>query len=252
MKHVAFVLGLGLLTACAPAVAPAVAPSTKPTAVKPAATRDVKVHVSGPAELAKGGQILADGGAGLIRGGQILADGGVAFRLQAATAKFASVGGAGVQALALDGKPTGEVVSAGADGNAVVKGVPAGQTLSFQAAFKVGGKVYRVGASLAADDKGEALELDPINTMVEARVRELLAGREPATAAKITNARLARVWTICNNADITLAPEALEAGKPLAELTAALGEAWTKAIEASVTSPDEKAEIKAFMADLGG
>ena len=234
------------------------AASAKPVAAAPK-LRSQAVRVVAPIELAVGGgKILTDGGAGLIRGGQILTDGGAglvakfalrgAFTLQAATDKFAVVQAAGVQALGLDGQPIGAVGSTDAEGGVTLADLPADKTISVIAAFKANGKVYRLAASLGADDLGGTLQVDPINTMVEARVRDILGAQ--GGSALVTNDRLKRVWTICNKADITLAPAELEAGRSVAELTASLNKAWTAAIDAKVTTASEKAEIQSFMADL--
>lgn len=241
----------GQITLTQPSKAP-----TKPTIAK---VRAIEVKVVAPGQLASAGgaSILTDAGAGLIKGGQILTDGGAGlirtagiaprFGLLDAVGTFKPVKAAGVQALGLDGKAIGAVVTTNDEGGAKIEGLPQDKAASVFAAFKTGGKVYRLAATLGADAFEGTLYLDPINTMVEARVRDLLKG---ADAPKITNARLKSVWGICNKADITLAPEEIEAGRPLAEITATLNKAWKAAIDAKVTSAAEKAEIQAFIADL--
>jgi hypothetical protein len=215
-------------------------------------TRSIPIRVVGPNALAKGGaNILNDAGAGLIKGGQILNDAGAGlmprFGVLAALDAFTNVESAAVQAIGFDGKAVGSVVTTGKDGSATLTGLPTTRILTLMAAFKSGGKVYRQ-AALAATDDLESVLIDPINTMVEARVRESLTGKDvPGT---LTNARLKRVWTICNKADITLDPAELEAGRPLADITAALNKAWQAAIDAKVTSEGEKAEIRSFVADM--
>lgn len=274
-RRIAYALALVLLAAGCQATATGTTTLTKVSTApkasnKPAAaiaTRSIALRVVGPQLLANGGAaILNDAGAGLLQGGQILNDagaglvaagggnlvaaGGGNFKLLEAESTFVAVDSAAVQALGLDGQPIGAVLTSNARGEVTVSGLPMDTAASFVAAFKVDGKVYRLAAVLGADAGPETLMVDPINTMVEARVREVLAGAGKTAATALTNERLKAVWGICNKADVTVAPEDLEAGRPLAELTAALSKVWTKAIEAKVTTPSEKAEIKAFMTDL--
>ncbi len=253
MRTLALLLGLTLIAGCQASAGGEIT-ITQPARSTKATTkvRAVEVKVVAPALLATaGGNILTDGGAGLIKGGQILTDGGAGlgprFDLLAAVDQFKSVKAAGVQAVGLDGKAIGQVGTTDETGGAKLADLPAGKAVSIIAAFKTGGKVYRLAATLGADDFDGTLMLDPINTMVEARVRDLLKG---ADAPSITNKRLKRVWGICNKAEITLTPAEIEAGRSLAEITETLNKAWKAAIDAKVTSVEEKAEIQAFIADL--
>lgn len=263
MRRIATLALCALLAGCQAAaqgqitLTPGAKGPAKPTVAK---VRAVEVKVVAPGQLASAGgaSILTDGGAGLIKGGQILTDGGAGliraadaalprFGLLDALATFKPVKAAGVQAVGLDGKAIGAVITTDDQGGAKVEGLPQDRAVSVFAAFRTGGKVYRLAATLGADAFDGTLMLDPINTMVEARVRDLLKG---AHAPTITNARLKAVWGICNKADITLTPEELEAGRSLAEITETLDKAWKAAIDAKVTNEAEKAEIKSFIADL--
>lgn len=253
MRRLALALALALVAGCQ-ATAGGEITITQPARGTKATTkvRAIEVKVVAPAQLATaGGNILTDGGAGLIKGGQILTDGGAGLvsrrGLFAAVDQFKAVKAAGVQAVGLDGKAIGGVGATDEDGGAKLADLPVGKAISVIAAFKTGGKVYRLAATLGADAFDGTLMLDPINTMVEARVRDLLGGSDAPT---ITNARLKRVWGICNKAEITLTPAEIEAGRPLTEITETLNKAWKAAIDAKVTSDDEKAEIQAFIADL--
>ena len=269
-RHLALLATLALLAAGCTATAGGEIKVTSATnKARVAKVRALEVKVIAPGVLAgTGAQILTDGGAGLIKGGQILTDGGAGlitrgdalaapafavaralpgYALRAAVDQFKPVKAAGVQAVGLDGKAIGKVGTTDEDGGAKLGDLPAGKALSVIAAYKVGDKVYRQAATVGADAFDGTLYIDPINTMVEARVRDLLGGKAAPT---ITNARLKRVWGICNQADITVAPEDLEAGRSLEDITAALNKAWKAAIDAKVTSADEKEEIASFIADL--
>lgn len=226
---------------------------THTAAVVAAAARSLVVNVRAPKELGAGGAILTDGGVGLIRGGQILTDGGVGvdqparFFLADALAQDLPVPAAGVQAVAFDGTPVGAPVAADAAGAAHLD-LPDGQPLTCFAAFRTGGKVYRLSAVIATGALADAVMLDPINTMVESRVRQLLGTKQRSEA--LAPERLKRVWTICNEAGVTLAPADLEAGVAPEVAAQKLEQAWTSAIQSRVTSEAEKAEIQAFVAAL--
>jgi hypothetical protein len=251
MKFPVWILALALAgcTAKAPQ-----AVLTHSAAVATAAARTFEVSVRAPKELGAGGAILTDGGVGLIRGGQILTDGGVGvdqpakFFLADELAQVLPVGGAGVQAVAFDGTPVGGPVAADAQGTARLVDVPDGQPLTCFAAFRTGGKVYRLAAVIASGSLGGPVMLDPINTMVESRVRQLLGGKQRSEA--LAPDRLKRVWSICNAAGVTLAPADLEAGVAPEVAAEKLNQAWTTAINSQVTSEAEKAEIQAFVAAL--
>lgn len=253
MRRLALAVALALVAGCQATAGGEISITQAGKATKATAkVRSIEVKVVAPAQLATaGGNILTDAGAGLIKGGQILTDAGAGLvsrrGLFAAIDQFKAVKAAGVQAVGLDGKAIGGVGATDEDGGVRLADLPVGKAVSVIAAFKTGGKVYRLAATLGGDAFDGTLLLDPINTMVEARVRDLLRGKE---APAITNARLKRVWGICNKAEITLDPKDLEAGRPLAELTAALNGAWQAAIDAKVTSAAEKAEIAAFIAEL--
>lgn len=241
----------------------------------PAKGREITVGVTGPTDLAKDGVIAGSGGASLFKGGQIVAAGGgnlvaagggnivaagagnlvaagagnlqaPAFRVMVAS-PFIKVKGAGVQLVGLDGTPIGKPVAVDANGNAKLKAVPDGKPLTALAAFQVGDKVYRLAVVVAPGKPAGTLMADPVNTMVEARVRDILG--EDGEAAALTFKKLQRVWDICAGAGVTVKPEDLEA-KDEAAVRAGLTKVWQAAIDAQVTDADEKKEIKDFMAEL--
>lgn len=222
--------------------------------------RTLNLHVAGPIDLAIGGKILNDASAGVIAsgggnvvaagGGNVIASGGgnlaPSFHVAASTEKFADVGKATVQLFTLDGKPDGAAVTAGEDGKVSVKAKD--KVLSAVATFKVDGKTYRVATILAAGKADSSVEVDPINTMVEARVRQVVGTNDKQLAMTFT--KLKRVWSICNGANITVAKEDLEADKSSDEILARLTAVWKEAIDSKVTSQADKDEIKAFIGEL--
>ena len=166
--------------------------------------------------------------------------------MAAATEKFSDVAKASVQLFDLNGKPEGNIATAGEDGKVVLKAKD--KVLRAVANFTVGGKTYRVATMLGAGNSDTKFEVDPINTMVEARVRQIVGTNE--SLATMTMPKLARVWTICNNADITVAKEDLEANKTPEQIMERLTAVWKEAIDSKVTSQAEKDEIKAFVTEL--
>lgn len=244
------VLVLLALVGCSTPLDTSNQPAIGPTRIVTTKTRSLEIKVLAPGGLAVGGQILTDAGAGFLNGVGILTDAGAGLQprgLLAAAGTFVSVPDAGVTVLGLDGKTIGTTKGTDAAGGLKLTGLPVNRTLSVVAGFKVDGTIYRLAAVVGADEFAGTLMLDPINTMVEARVRDVLAGSESST---LTNKRLQRVWAICNDANVTINPDELAAGRPLADITATLNAAWKATIDASVTSADEKAEITSFMADL--
>jgi hypothetical protein len=237
--------------------------------VSPAvATRTIKMHVAGPLELAtqgslisdKGNAILTDAGAGILTdagagvvsagGSNVISAGGANFRVAAASVdSFVSVGKADVQLFSMDGKPVGKAFETAADGTVEVKAKD-GKPLLAVAMFKVNGKVYRLRTNLATGKLAEtaSVEIDPINTMVEARIRQLVGTKD--TITPMTFDKLKRVWMICNSAGITVAPADLEADVAPATSLERLNKVWSDAIASKVTSQAEKDEIKAFMAEI--
>jgi hypothetical protein len=220
------------------------------------ATRTVSLHISGPIELASGGRILNDGGGGVIApgganvvaagGGNVIAAGGANFRIFASTEQFASVEKASVQLFTLEGKPDGKLLEADAQGKVEVKAK--NQPMLAISNFKVGDKTYRVAAVLAAEKDETSVEHDPINTMVEARVRQIVGTNQKVSA--MTFAKLKRVWMICNGAGITVAKEDLDASASDADSLTRLNAVWKEAIDSKVTDQAQKDEIKAFIAEL--
>jgi hypothetical protein len=120
--------------------------------------------------------------------------------------------------------------------------------LTAVATFKVGAKTYRVATVLAPGKTDAGVEVDPINTMVEARVRQIVGTNDKVAAMTFT--KLKRVWSICNGANITIAKEDLEADKTPEQITDRLTAVWKEAIDSKVTDQSEKDEIKAFMTEL--
>ncbi|MDB5101002.1 MAG: hypothetical protein JWM80_5423 [Cyanobacteria bacterium RYN_339] len=252
MKAISWIAGTLVLAGCAAKAPPAVLThASSPVAV--AAARSLAVEVRAPRELGSGGPILTDGGVGLIRGGTILTDGGVGVvaaklrLLGAAETLDQVVGGAGIQLVGFDGSPVGATVASDGAGHATLD-VPDGAALTCLAAFKTGGKVYRLAAVIAPGALDTAVMLDPINTLVESRVRDVLGSRTRSDA--LSPARLKRIWTICNNAEVAVSPADLEAGVAPAVAAKNLEKIWTAAIDAKVTSAAEKAEIAAFIQAL--
>jgi hypothetical protein len=134
-----------------------------------------------------------------------------------------------------------------AKGEVALRGVADGKPLTAIVAFQVGEKVYRLAVVVPPGKVEGTLMADPINTMVEARVRDLIGadGKLPA----LTAGRLARVWTICNDAGVTVKADDLAELDP-AKSQDALMRVWKEAIDAKVTSAEQKQEIKDFIADL--
>lgn len=275
-----FALALAGCTAL-PSAQDVVAPAKKTVAkgkTGTAKTREVALAVTGPGELAAGGSAIAGtGGASLFNGGQIVAAGGgnlvaagggnlvaagggnlvaagagnlrltPSFRLTADEPRFLAVKGAGVQLVSLDGKPVGKPAEVDDTGLVTLKAVPDGKPLTALAAFQVGEKVYRLAVVVPTGSPEGSLMVDPINTMVEARVRDILG--TDGQAAALTGKKLQRVWDICNDAGVTVKPADLEAADD-ASTRAALTRVWQEAIDAKVTSAEAKQEIKDFMAEL--
>jgi hypothetical protein len=229
-------------------------------------TRTLNLHVTGPLDLAAGGKILndaggailTDAGAGVIAagsanvvaagGGNVIAPGGANFRIQAvSTDSFASVSKAHVQLFTLDGKKEGTSHVAGEDGRVTVKAKD-GKPLLAVSMFKVDGKIYRVAALVATGEKEVGVEIDPINTMVETRVRQIVGANEKLTP--VTFDKLKKVWMICNNAGITVAKEDLDTSLTPEESMARLTKLWQEAIDAKVTTQADKDLIKGFMGEL--
>lgn len=235
--------------------------------VSPAAvSRTLNLRVTGPNDLAVGGKILNDAGAAILTdagagviaagggnvvaagGGNVVAAGGLNFRLQGvSTDSFATVAKAHVQLFTLEGEKVGSSHVAGEDGKVAVKAKD-GKPLLAVSMFKVDGKIYRVAALVATGGKEASVEIDPINTMVETRVRQIVGANEKLTP--VTFDRLKKVWSICNAAGITVAKEDLDTSKTPQESMDRLTALWKEAIDAKVTSQADKDEIKAFMTEL--
>lgn len=222
--------------------------------------RTVALIVKGPASLASGGTILSDAGAGVISAGAgnvISAGGGnvvsagagnyvtlPSFRVAASSDNHVPVSDAQVKLVGLDGKEfDGKVLRSNTKGELSIS-LPDGRTLSAEARFSVEGKAYRMATLLSADEAGGNVLIDPIHTMVEARVRELAGGAKNVSA--INFEKLKRVWIICDKAGIDVGPEELKNDKSADVLT----KLWTEALDSKLTNAEEKAEIKSFMDEI--
>lgn len=242
-----------LLVGCQPA---ALGPGLSVTPLRASSATPIELLVKAPAALASGGQLLSDLGAGLISrdGGHLLSDLGAGlvasslqpnFGLLQAPAPDAAVGQAAVELRTLDGKPVGKAALADADGK-VVLSARGSKPLTAVALFGAGGKVYRLAAVVTPSDAPGSFIVDAINTMVEARVRPILAKRKDS--GEVTYDKLKQVWMICNQAGVTADPADLQADRSDAEVIARLQEIWQEAL----TKVDEadRAVIRDFVASL--
>ena len=245
--------------------------------VKPSeaqAAREFRLWVTGPADLAQNGRIssgdvsgvISTGGGNVIStgGGNVISTGGGNFtgapRFHVASeetasmsaGRFAIVTGAGVVLEELDGTRLAGTFTTDANGETRLTGVPAGKALSAIALFSVGAKTYRLAVAVPTTSRSGALVADPINTFVEARVRELLLASGKSSA--VTLEKLDEVWTVFNQAGITVEPADLETGKPLEALTAvytrAIAELETREKAGDATAKDGIKTIKDYMATL--
>lgn len=213
------------------------------------AARTVSMRVLGPGALGTDAKIVSSAAAPLIdSSGHILTDALGAYRL-AATEATVPVSGASVQLQTLAGTPVGSLMTSGSDGSLSVS-APDGAQLVAVAAFQVGSKIYRQAALLPPGAApSDAVLIDPINTMVEARVRSLLGDRQESDVLDFD--ALKRVWSICNDLGVTIDPEKLRADTPAETARAALVGAWEQAL-AAVKDDDAKADLATFVSVLKG
>jgi hypothetical protein len=167
---------------------------------------------------AGGGNVIAAGGGNVIAagGGNLL--GGPAFRVAAAAAGYAPVASAFVYIEdTLTGKGVGAGYTTDAQGRIQLPRVPdEARALSAIARFSIDGKEYRMAVPLAFGSAAGAVVADPINTVVEGRVRQIL--RENGKASALSFQQLAAVWTVFNDADVKIDLAALENGRSLEDL----------------------------------
>jgi hypothetical protein len=192
-------------------------------------TRAMSVLVNAPNTLADiNGKIvsapiasvIAAGGGNVIAagGGNLTGPGGLGFRVAAAAATYAPVASAFVYIEdPLTGKGVGAGYTTDAQGTIKLPSVPdEAKALSAIARFTIGGKEYRMAVPLAFGSAKGAVVADPINTVVEGRVRQIL--RENGKASALSFQQLAAVWTVFNDADVTIDLAALENGRSLDDL----------------------------------
>ncbi|HEY9720653.1 MAG TPA: hypothetical protein V6D47_01485 [Oscillatoriaceae cyanobacterium] len=227
------------------------------------AARSVQIEVRAPGSLAAGAQILSDAGAGLWNGGSILSDAGAGviaagggnviaagagnYHVEDSLAGDVPVVKAGVQLLTLSGAPIGSPIETDSQGNVTLPSVPDGQPISAVAAFSTGGKVYRLAVLLAPGAAPAPVFADPVNTMVESAVSNVLAAHPLAQSPALTFTKLKQVWSICDNAGITVDPADLQANLPPDQLRANLVKIWQQAIASQIPSATDKQTVQDFM-----
>jgi hypothetical protein len=194
-----------------------------------AKVRALTVIVNGPNALANlNGKIqsesvanvVAAGGGNVIAagGGNVIAAGGLNFRVQGSITTYTPVQKAFVYIEdALTGKAVGNGYMTDDNGSIQLKSVPdSQQVLSAIARFKLNGKDYRMAVPLAFGGMDKPVYADPINTVVEGRVRQIL--RDNGKANALSFQMLKDVWSVFNDADVNVDLSALENGKTLDDL----------------------------------
>jgi hypothetical protein len=176
---------------------------------------------------AGGGNVISAGGANVISagGGNVISAGGgnlkaalPAFRVQAAITSYTPVTNAFVY---LEDVLTGNAIGKGykTDENGQIKltAVPdTGAAVAAIARFKIGEKEYRMGVNLGMGKFDAPIYADPINTVVEGRIRQIL--RDSGKASALSFQQLKEVWAVFNDADVSIDVTALENGKTLEDL----------------------------------
>jgi hypothetical protein len=161
-----------------------------------------------------GGNVITAGGGNVITagGGNVITAGGGNFRTLATSVEtFTPVTQAALQLLDLNGKPLpapyDKPVYTDAKGSLKFSLAKLNQPVLAVSIFKVGDKTYRESTIVAPDLLDKPLYLDPINTMLEARIRQLLAqsGKTPS----FSNMDLKTAWDWCNKVNVQLKPELL-------------------------------------------
>jgi hypothetical protein len=168
---------------------------------------------------AGGGNVISAGGANVISaGGGNLKAAAPEFRVQAAISTYTPV----IEAFVyledvLTGKAIGNGYKTDANGRIDLKGIPdTSAAIAAIARFKIGDKEYRMGVNLGMGKFDAPVYADPINTVVEGRIRQIL--RDSGKASALSFEQLKEVWAVFNDADVAIDVTALENGKTLEDL----------------------------------
>ncbi|MFN3429064.1 MAG: hypothetical protein ACK46X_03815 [Candidatus Sericytochromatia bacterium] len=176
---------------------------------------------------AGGGNVISAGGGNVISagGGNVISAGGgnlkaavPAFRVQAALATYTPVTNAFVYLEdVLTGKGIGKGYKTDENGQINLTAIPdTGAAIAAIARFKMGDKEYRMGVNLGMGKFDAPVYADPINTVVEGRIRQIL--RDSGKASALSFEQLKDVWAVFNDADVDIDVTALENGKTLEDL----------------------------------
>jgi hypothetical protein len=216
-----------------------------PVAKAPAATREVALTVLAPASLAKtGSTVVNEDPAGLIAAGglnlisntsvPLIAAGGLnlAPTVEALAPRF------GLQATGTEVKPVAKAVitfheftadgraltalaaQTDAEGKIVLKAVAGERPLEARAVFKIDGETYRLSAAVAAGNLGGMPTiLDPINTIVAARIRAILKASGKTNPALVAQ-DLKAVWQAVNDSGVPVDLAMIRSGASLEDLDA--------------------------------
>lgn len=226
-------------------------------------TRSLEFVAKGPLDLAKGGKIISEAG-GVAIGStgasfKVLED-APRFRVAASSSGFAPVTKGTFQLYTFQGDAVWDPLEISGDA-AFKVAVPEGRPLTAVATFQIGETVYRVATPIVDGKPDAPLVLDPIQAMIEARVRELStrysnpkndaerAERILPNMAGVTFESLERIHTICDQANVSVEKEALVSAEP-EEVIKKLTPVWAREIAAKVTKSSEKAEIESFVGGL--
>ncbi|MDB5101377.1 MAG: hypothetical protein JWM80_5798 [Cyanobacteria bacterium RYN_339] len=227
------------------------APEKKVAVVAAAGPRDLAVLVSGPGDLAASGKLLSDAMAGQIPPGGAAAGltaAGLSFRVQDASDDLVPVEKGRVQLQTLAGVAVGKQLATDANGKVTLPAVPEDQLLTVIVSFARAGKPYRLASLVPPGRPTGVLSADPINTMIEARLRDVLGTQ---TGAKpITFDRLDKLHGVCNRSNVFIATASLRADRALGDATKDLNDVWTAEIAAKVKDPTDLAGVKGFVADV--
>jgi hypothetical protein len=233
----------------------------------PAATRAVALAVLAPGSLAKTGTtVVNEDPAGLIAAGglnlisntstPLIAAGGLnlAPTVDALTPRFA------LRATGTEVKPVQKAVvtfheytadgkaltplaaQTDAEGKIVLKAVAADRPLEARAVFKVGGETYRMASAIPAGDLGGMTTvLDPINTIVAARIRAILKANGKTNPALVFG-DLKNVWQAVNDSGVAVDLAMLRSGATLEEL-----DAFYQKLVDQMTDPAQKKIVTDYM-----
>lgn len=223
-------------------------------------TRSLDFLVKGPLDLAKtGGKIISEAG------GVAIANGASnyrapAFNVLASSSGFAPVSKGTFQLYTFQGGAVWDPIAISGD-TAFKVAVPEGRPLSAVATFRIGEVDYRVAAVVVDGKLDKPLVLDPVQTMIEARVRELTtrysnakndaerAERILPNMAGVTFETIARINTICDQANVSVEKDAL-VNADGEETIKKLSPVWARETESKITKDAEKQEIQGFVSTL--